>query len=177
MNPFSARYITRRLGLLGCFSALLVAALACSTETASNNVAPEVGHRAPSFQARLVGGETLSFEGALGNGVILNFWATWCGPCKRELPLLDRVAAEGASQGITVIGVNMGEPEEDVREFLYDYDLVFPIALDATGTTSRLYAVPTLPMTFFIEGDGIIRYRRAGELRERHIAEGLSRIR
>ncbi len=158
------------------FSMFLVLAAACSGEPVASKVAPEVGQRAPSFDARFVGGDTARLDDLLGNGVILSFWSTWCAPCRRELPLLDRVAWEGVDNRVTLIAVNMGEPVDDVREFLDDLDLTIPVVLDTGGHIRRAYAVPALPMTFFIDGNGVIQYRRVGELREGHVAEALARM-
>lgn len=164
------------LGLLVGFGLFLLVASACSGQLVESNTSPEVGHRAPSFEARFIGGDTAMIDDLLGNGIILNFWATWCGPCQREMPLLTRVAQQGSQDGITVIGVNMGETEEEILKFLEEFNVNFPIVLDADGSIARLYSVPALPMTFFIDGDGLIQYRRVGELHEGHITEGLSRM-
>lgn len=165
-----------RLSPLISFGLFLMVTPACSEQPTQYNVAPEVGHRAPSFEAHFVGGDTARIDDLMGDGIILNFWATWCGPCQREIPLLVHVAQEGGEDGVTVIAVNMGETEEEIRHFLDDFNVNFLVVLDIDGSIARLYAVPVLPMTFFIDGDGVIRYRRVGELREGHIAEGLSRI-
>ncbi len=86
------------------------------------------------------------------------------------------MAQQNEEDGITVIAVNMGETEEQMRPFLEEFNINFPVALDVDGSISRLYAVPALPMTFFIDGGGVIQYRRVGELQEGHITEGLSRM-
>lgn len=176
MRPASVLRTARRISLLIAIGLFLVVAAACSAQPVESGVAPEVGRQAPSFEARLVGGDTARIDDFLGEGIVLNFWATWCVPCQRELPLLEQVARQGDEDGVTVVAVNMGETEEEILAFLADFDVSFPIVLDADGSISRLYAVPVLPMTFFIDGNRVIRYRRAGELREGHIAEGLSRI-
>ncbi len=176
MGRIPIQRVSLRAGLLAAFSLVFMVASACSGRTGQTNVAPEVGSRAPSFEAQFVGGDTSGIDDLLGDGIVLNFWATWCGPCRRELPLLDQTAREVAQDGVKIIAVNMGESEEEILLFLDDFNVSFPIALDADGSIARLYAVPALPMTFFIDSSGVIQYRRVGELLERHIAEGLSRI-
>jgi thiol-disulfide isomerase/thioredoxin len=120
--------------------------------------------------------DTIKLDELKGKGVLLNFWSTWCAPCVRELPLLDSVARENAAEGLVVVAMNMGESEEEILGFLEEFELGFPVALDTRGAVARLYAVPGLPMSFFIDRSGVIRYRRIGELKEEHIARGLGRI-
>jgi len=155
---------------------ILLAVSACSEPPVEVPTAPEVGSRTPSFEAKFLNGDTEKIDDILENGVILNFWATWCGPCRREMPLLTQLADRSGDDGVMIIAVNTGEIEETIRPFLDEFNVNFPVALDIDGSITRLYAVPALPMTFFIDGDGIIQYRRVGELKEGHITEGLARI-
>jgi thiol-disulfide isomerase/thioredoxin len=121
-------------------------------------------------------GDSISLQELQGRGVILNFWSTWCAPCVEELPLLDSVARKHSADGLTVVAVNMGETKEEILDFLESFDLRFPIAIDGQGTVTRLYGVVGLPMSFFIDRTGVIRYRHIGMLQEDHIARGLERI-
>jgi hypothetical protein len=86
------------------------------------------------------------------------------------------VARDHSDDGLIVLAVNMGETEDEILSFLESFDLGFPIALDSTGDVSRMYGVVGLPMSVFIDGDGVVQYRRIGELREDLIARGLDRI-
>jgi thiol-disulfide isomerase/thioredoxin len=175
------------LALLVWFCLLFVSAAACSSDpptptvepvaaTASLSFGPVVGDRAPSFETTLVAGGLVRSNDIIENGLIVNFWATWCAPCIRELPLLDEIAREHATDGLTVLAVNMGEQQEAILEFLDEFDLGFPVALDKQGQISGSYGVLGLPMSFFIDRSGVVRYRRIGELMEDHVARGLERI-
>lgn len=166
---------------------VLVIAAACSDSSAepapspvAGNIAlsfgPVVGDAAPSFETALVAGDTIGLDELHGEGLIINFWATWCAPCIRELPLLDEIAREHSDDGLTVLAINMGESEEAILDFLDEFDLGFPVALDSYGEISGLYGVLGLPMSFFIDRKGVVRYRRIGELLEDHVARGLGRI-
>ncbi|MDP6451772.1 MAG: TlpA disulfide reductase family protein [SAR202 cluster bacterium] len=155
---------------------LLGSTLACSGGMPGAEFGVFVGDDAPAFDIPLVGGDTIGLEGLRGKGVIVNFWSTWCAPCVRELPLLDSVARDHSDDGLIVLAVNMGETEDEILSFLESFDLGFPIALDSTGDVSRMYGVVGLPMSVFIDGDGVVQYRRIGELREDLIARGLDRI-
>jgi len=134
---------------------------------------PKVEARAPDFEARLVSGDHLSLTQLRGEPVILNFWASWCGPCAQELPLLNRAA----SQGAVIVAVNFGETEDDVKEFLAEYPVSLSIALDPAGKVARLYRVSALPTTFFLDKQGVIRYKRAGELTKDLLDVGLKAVR
>ncbi len=170
---------TRLLLLLASLGLLLLGTAACSAdedEPSATKLGPVVGNEAPPFELTSMSNEAFELYELRGSGVIINFWSTWCIPCVRELPLLEKVARERADDGLTIIAVNMGETQEEVHEFLTDIDLSFSIILDLQGVVANLYGVPGLPMSFFIDADGIIRYRRIGELKEDHIATGLERI-
>ena len=164
------------LYLLVSFCLLVVVASACSDNSTEPGVSPKVGHYAPPFEATLASGETIKLEELRGDGVILSFWSTWCPPCRRELPLLDSLAHERAADGLTIIAVNMGESAEEVRSYLGEFDLGLPVALDKEGVLARLYEVPVLPMSVFIDRSGVIQYRRIGELMKDHSAQGLIKI-
>lgn len=162
--------------LLAGLFLLLASTLACSGDIPGNEFGVFAGDDAPAFEVPLTGGNVVSLEGLRGKGVIVNFWSTWCVPCVRELPLLDSVAREHSTDDLVILGVNMGETEEEILAFLERFDLGFPIALDRKGDVSRMYGVVGLPMTVFIDADGVVQFRRIGELREDLIDRGLDRI-
>jgi thiol-disulfide isomerase/thioredoxin len=165
--------------------AVALVAAACSggddtsetPEPAASEV-PGRGIEAPDFAGELLTGEALGLDALVGEPLIVNFWATTCEPCIREMPALAGAAKDHAAEGLKVVGVNFGEPVELINGFLDDFeiDLGFPIMLDPIGEVSRSYKVIFLPTTYFIDRDGTIQYRRIGELGDRHLAEGLSRI-
>lgn len=163
------------LGCRGMSGASLRQALRQAQEGPQDTAqrAPEVEARAPDFEARLLSGNNLSLTQLRGEPVVLNFWASWCGPCAQELPLLDRAA----SQGAVIVAVNFGETEEDVKGFLAEHPVSLSVALDPAGKVARLYRVSALPTTFFLDEQGIIRYKRAGELTEDSLDVGLKAVR
>ncbi len=171
--------------VLSCL--LVIVAVACSNNSSEPTAVPAVdsttlsfgpvvGDPAPSFETALVEGDTIRLDELHENGLIVNFWATWCAPCIRELPLLDEIAGDHSADGLTVLAINMGEQEEAILDFLDEFDLGFPVALDRQGEIAGRYGVLGLPMSFFIDRDGVVRYRRIGELMEDHVARGLGRI-
>lgn len=141
--------------------------------------APQPGYRAPGFSLRTLDGESLSLSDLQGRTVVLNFWATWCPPCRAEMPAFQRLYARYADRGLTVIGVNatLGDDLAAVFAFRQQYHLTFPILLDETGQVNRRYRVTALPTTFFIDSRGIIRdVVVGGPLSEAAIEARLSEI-
>ncbi|MDA1258165.1 MAG: TlpA disulfide reductase family protein [Chloroflexi bacterium] len=153
--------------------AILMLMTACSGGSAS---APVIDSPAPEFELGLTTGETVSLEQLRGNPVILSFWATTCAPCRRELPVLDELAIEHADDGLTVLAINTGEPRRLIDEFVAELSLGLPVALDDRGAMTRMYEVVILPMTYFIDRDGVLRYRVIGQPRSSQLEHGLEAI-
>ncbi len=121
-------------------------------------VHPLVGQPAPTFTAPLMGGGILDLSQHLGKEVVLlDFWATWCPPCRRGLPAIAAIAETYHGKGAVVYAINLMEPESVVGAYLKEADLRLPVAFDADGGIARLYEVSGIPQTVFIGKDGIIR--------------------
>jgi len=121
--------------------------------------APRPGFLAPDFALRTPQGEEIRLRDLRGRVVVLNFWASWCPPCRAEMPTLQRIAEEYGPQGVTILGVNSTVQDTlgDVAAFLERYSITFPIVLDLEGEATRRYEIRSLPTTFFIGADGVIR--------------------
>lgn len=120
---------------------------------------------APDFSLRTLEGETISLEGLRGKVVILNFWASWCGPCEEETPLLQGLYDKYKDEGLVVLGVNQDESIEAIRKFVDIYNLTFPILIDPGEKVSDdLYDVFSIPRTFFIDRNGVIRDFERGSI-------------
>ncbi len=118
---------------------------------------PLVGGPAPQFELETIQGQTIKLSDFKGEFVVLNFWATWCVPCSQEMPEFQRAHQLSGDSKINIIAVNLGEPKKRVVKFTQDYNLSFPVLLDGFGNTSEKYKVRSLPVTYFISPDGIIR--------------------
>jgi cytochrome c biogenesis protein CcmG, thiol:disulfide interchange protein DsbE len=137
--------------------------------------APVVGHPAPDFTLTMVNGETFALSDHRGTPVVLNFWATWCPPCRAELPELE--AASRRYQGqVVIVGVDQAEPASTVQAFAQQMGLTFPLPLDTSAQVSRLYRVRSLPTTYFIDREGIIREMQIGALTEATLAQLLRSV-
>ncbi len=128
-----------------------------------------VGSFAPAFDLPTPDGGTLRLADQRGKWVVLNFWATWCPPCRAEMPILQALQ-DGAFPvpetlgPVTVIALNRDETAAQVKAFTAELGLKLPIALDADGKVSNRYGVIQLPVTYFIDPNGVVRYKVIGEI-------------
>jgi thiol-disulfide isomerase/thioredoxin len=133
---------------------------------------PSIGKPAPDFTIKSISGGETKLSEYHGSPIILNFWATWCGPCRLEMPLLESAAQKNGNR-LTVLAVNSGESEEDVMDFKRELDLTFEIGIDTTGEAQKNYLIIGLPRTFMIDKDGIILAQHIGALSETQLEEYL----
>jgi len=122
---------------------------------------PLVGGPAPAFELEAVDGQIVNMADLKGQFVILNFWATWCVPCIKEMPEFQK-AHISLNQKVKIIGINMAESKEKVDSYIRDKGYSFLVLLDSFGNVTQEYQVLHLPVTFFITPDGIIREKIFG---------------
>ena len=120
--------------------------------------APQKGFLAPDFSLKTTSGETITLSDLRGQAVLLNFWASWCTPCRAEMPAMERTYQEKKSQDYIVLAVNSTNQDNpnDAINFAKEQNLTFPILFDPQGEVSKLYQVRALPTSFFIDRQGII---------------------
>jgi peroxiredoxin len=143
------------------FSLLLILlTTACSAALASASVAsPEKGAQAPEFSLETLEGGSLSIADLRGQVVLVNFWATWCGPCRLEMPALQ---ARFENTDLAVLAVNFDESPEQVQAFVDELGLTFPTLLDPGGDTQLLYQVRGYPTSYLIDEEGTIQIVHIG---------------
>ncbi|MDA0364472.1 MAG: TlpA disulfide reductase family protein [Chloroflexi bacterium] len=136
----------------------------------------EVGRAAPDFELETRDGN-VRLSDFRGRAVIVNFWATWCAPCRREMPDL-QAAYEGhaAAGDLVVLAVNVtsADSRSAAEAFVDEFGLTFPIAFDVSGEVTQRYGVLGLPASFFVDGDGILRARTYGPLSAELLTDGLA---
>ena len=122
----------------------------------------QVGELAPGFQLQDLDGQSVVLGNFRDKPLLLNFWATWCPPCRSEMPYIQQVYDEWPDKGLVVLAINVGESSAKVKEFMQSYGLSFPVLLDTTEEVARIYNIGGIPTTFFIDGDGIIQAKIIG---------------
>jgi peroxiredoxin len=126
----------------------------------------KVGQPAPDFTLRDPDGETVRLSDYLGHPIILNFWATWCPPCRYEMPLLQETYDSHQAAGLVVLAVDVQETAEQVKAYREEMNLSFPMALDRGGSVATTYRVSGLPTSVFVDVDGVVRAIHRGALVE-----------
>lgn len=137
-------------------------------------IAPELNAIAPAFERPLLGGDTISLLELRGSPVIINLWATWCAPCQLEMPVLQAIYGEYRLQGLRVVAVNLGEPEDTVRDWVEEMDLTFDIVLDARREIETLYQLRGAPSTYIVAPNGVITEIFYGPVSESQIREAIA---
>ncbi len=124
----------------------------------SSSWAVEVGTLAPGCDSRLVdSNHTLDIQSYLGKVVYLDFWATWCPPCKKSMPFLNALRNEFKDQGFEIIAISVDEEPGDAEKFLKQYPVDYIVALEPSGACPEKYAVRAMPSSYFIDRKGVIR--------------------
>ena len=131
------------------------------------------GEPAPDFSLVLDDGRFLRLSDLQGGPVVINFWATWCGPCRQEMPDLVNAAREG---GVTVLAVDVQEARQPVEQFATEFAMELPVVMDSEGKLRQLYRAPGLPTTYFVDQHGMIASLVVGPLTPQVLAERLAEI-
>ncbi len=152
-------------------SVLVVVSLTASSAGAAPPVAPPAALSvpllpepvpAPDLTLERVDGLPLHLATLRGSVVFLNFWATWCVPCRQEMPAMERLYRTYEKRGLAVVAVNFGESKAELQDFATALSLSFPIMLDSQGDAARTLGVRGLPVTFLLDRDGRILWKAMG---------------
>jgi peroxiredoxin len=139
--------------LISILLSLCVAVSAC---------AREVDGVAPDFTLKSNQGENIRLSDLRGQVVMLNFWASWCGPCRQEMPILDELYKRYNPAGFTLLGVNVDADIEAANKLLEEIPVSFPVVYDTNSKVSEAYNVDAMPTTIFIDREGKLRYLHRG---------------
>lgn len=155
MGPM--RWTPLRRSVRGLFCAVLLAAAGSATATALQPSAI-----APDFTLRSMDGPNLRLQEQRGRVVMVNFWASWCGPCRQEMPHLNKLYDKYRGSGFVLLGVNIDDNARTATELAAKLGLRFPVLLDTDKTVSRLYEMGAMPATVMIDREGRVRYLHRG---------------
>jgi len=120
------------------------------------------GQPAPDFALKSSTGENLRLSEYRGDVVMINFWATWCGPCRQEMPLLDELYARYQRVGFNLLGVNIDDDSRRAMQMIDELGVNFPVLFDARKEVSELYQVEAMPVTILVDREGMVRYVHHG---------------
>ena len=120
------------------------------------------GQVAPDFALKSSTGENLRLSEYRGDVVMINFWATWCGPCRQEMPLLDELYTRYERVGFSLLGVNIDDDSRRAMQMIEDLGVSFPVLFDARKEVSELYEVEAMPVTVLVDREGNVRYVHHG---------------
>ena len=130
-----------------------------ATSLASSDL---TGQAAPDFALKNSSGDNVRLSEYRGDVVMVNFWATWCGPCRQEMPLLDELYSRYERVGFSLLGVNIDDDSRKAMNMVSDLGVSFPVLFDARKEVSKLYKVEAMPVTVLIDREGTIRYVHHG---------------
>jgi peroxiredoxin len=145
-----------------------------SNETDLGEIAPVVGAMAPNFQLQDVNGDDVAITDFEGNVIMLNFWATWCAPCRLEMPLLEQHFREFADERFVILAINLQESAREVNQFVQEIGMTFPVLMDPDGRVAEMYRIIGYPSTILIDPTGRIRAIHIGILTEPQLREYLA---
>ncbi|MDY0406480.1 redoxin domain-containing protein [Virgibacillus sp. 179-BFC.A HS] len=136
----------------------------------------DVGNIAPDFELETLDGKKVKLSDFRGERVLLNFWATWCPPCRAEVPDLEKLYE---NNDVTILAVNLTQTEKNrqvIQDFVNEFDMTFPILLDEDIEVASMYSIQPIPTSFMIDTDGIIRNKAFGALQYDMMVDGLNQM-
>jgi peroxiredoxin len=139
-----------------------MSALLLGTAASIATAATAVGSPAPDFTLRVLDGPNLRLQEQRGKVVLVNFWATWCGPCRKEMPHLNRIADKYRSSGLVLLGINVDDDARNAADLAAKLGVKFPVLFDTDKKVSKLYDLNSMPSTLVIDRNGRVRYLHRG---------------
>jgi cytochrome c biogenesis protein CcmG/thiol:disulfide interchange protein DsbE len=141
---------------------LLVTMLASGCKATSSPGTTNIGNRAIDFELQTLDGKAVKLSDYRGKPVLLNFWATWCGPCRFEVPFLQQINDSYSAKGLVMLAVDIGENSTVINNFMTSLNVSLPVLMDTDKKASKSYTITAIPTTFLIDKDGIIRQKVLG---------------
>ena len=162
--------------LIAGFTIFLAIGVMGTTTATSRSGKELVGKKAPSFVAPKVGGQLVSLENHKNKPLVLNFWASWCPPCRDETPGMERIWRKYEDQGVVILGINVQDGEKEAERYISEFGVTFSNALDLDGSITVDYGVTGLPVTFFIDNDSVVTGRWVGSISEDRLDNWVSNL-
>lgn len=153
-----------RISVLGLLAAMVFYAVYQGAKEGEVTAFTTQGEPAPDFAGETLTEEKLVLSNELEGKTLINFWGTWCEPCKREMPALETAHTQYKEKGFKVISINVGQSNFVTGQFVDQYNLTFPVMIDTDGSIKEAYRVHNLPASFLLDENGVIEQVHEGEL-------------
>lgn len=131
---------------------------------------------APNFTLSLIDGKNFQLNEHKGKPILINFFASWCLPCREEMPVLVKTAREYGPKGVVFLGVAVDDTEEKMKDFIVRYEVNFPVGLDKTAEVQKSFGLYGIPTTYFIDKQGVINYFHSGAVTEELLQHELDKL-
>ncbi|MDE0744304.1 MAG: TlpA disulfide reductase family protein [SAR202 cluster bacterium] len=155
--------------LISLFTVFLATGLSNRTSVTGRSGEQLIGEKSPEFLAAAIDGDPVSLSNYLGSPIVLNFWASWCPPCRDETPHFEKMWRLYRQKGVVLLGINVQDTVADADRYIKEFDVTFTNAIDKDGKIMVDYGVTGLPVTFFINREGIIIGRWVGSIGESNL--------
>ena len=157
-----------------------VVELPAEKNTTGRSVSTDIGRAAPDFLLETPDGGQLRLSDLRGKPVLVNFWASWCTPCRKEMPEIVRAYAEHRDSGLEIVAVDLQEYAGQVTSFAAEFGMTFPIVIDRTGAVGDAWRiggpVQGIPSSYFLDADGVVQARVFGPMTQQTLAENLAKV-
>ncbi|OGT29543.1 MAG: hypothetical protein A2W28_07205 [Gammaproteobacteria bacterium RBG_16_51_14] len=168
------------LASAGLVLALVVTGLLLTQGDAKNEFSSkssaETKEPVPNFTLLLIDGKNFNLSDYKGKPILINFFASWCLPCREEMPALEKIAHEYKPKGVVFLGIAIDDTEEKMKNFIAKYGVTFPVGLDKTAAIQKSFGLYGIPTTYFIDKRGIINYFHSGSVTEELLQHELDKL-
>ena len=168
LSPKTIGVVVFSLGIAG-FLGLMALGLINKAPVTGRSGITRIDKPAADFTLPLFDGGELTLSQYIGLPIVINFWSSWCPPCRQEARALERTWRAYKNRGVILVGVDIQDAEKDARAYLAEFDVTYPNGVDTDGTITVDYGVIGLPVTFFVNSDGIVERRWVGAIPERQL--------
>jgi len=168
------------LAIAGLALALVVAGLLLTQKDTKNEPSSksssETKEPAPNFTLKLLDGKDFHLSDHKGKPVLINFFASWCLPCREEMPVFEKIVHEYKPKGVVFLGIAIDDTEEKMKDFVAKYGVTFPVGLDKTAAIQKSFGLYGIPTTYFIDKQGITNYSHSGSVTEELLQHELDKL-
>lgn len=163
-----------RISILGILAMMVFYAVYQGINDEPETALSTVKEKAPNFSGETLTGDSFVLKDEVQGKTLINFWGSWCEPCKREMPALENAYSTYKTEGFNVISINLGQSDFVTQKFVDQYKLSFPVLIDQDGAIKEAYRVGKLPASFLVNKDGVIEQVHEGELSEKMLDEWIN---